>query len=100
MLVILLDRIPNWDYPYPMKDYSRPVDGNKIKLVLDEQGRRQEWLAARLGVTPTTVNRWLKGKRRIDMASANRIAQELNVPLFFLMSDIPIGISAREGAAA
>ena len=34
----------------------------KLLEVLEEQGRKQTWLAEKLGVTPGTVNNWCKGR--------------------------------------
>ena len=64
--------------------------GTKIGQVLSEQGRRQDWLAAKVGVSPATVNRWIRGSRSVDQSSAQRIAATLGVP-FFLIFEEPIG---------
>ena len=34
----------------------------KLQDWLDRDGHTQRWLAARIGVSPPTVNQWLKGK--------------------------------------
>ncbi len=64
--------------------------GSRIGGVLSEQGRRQDWLAFRVGVTPATVNRWIRGTRSMDHTSASRVADALGVP-FYLLFDVPIG---------
>jgi len=64
--------------------------GTKIRETLHAQGRRQDWLAFQLGVSPATVNRWIKGGRSIDHTNAVKVAQILGVP-FFLLFESPIG---------
>lgn len=72
--------------------------GTKIGEVLHEQGRRQDWLAAKVGVTPATVNRWIRGSRSVDQISAQRISAALGVPFFLLFKE-PIGYeSSLEGS--
>ncbi|MGB3329184.1 MAG: helix-turn-helix transcriptional regulator [Thermomicrobiales bacterium] len=74
--------------------------GTKIGDVLAEQGRRQDWLAAQVGVKPATVNRWIRGSRQLDRANAERVASALGVP-FSLLFLSPIGDTpSPEGVAA
>jgi len=80
-----------------MTKSSPRYTGTKIGDVLTEQGRRQDWLAAQVGVKPATVNRWIKGSRQIDRVNAERVAAALGVP-FFSLFEFPIGNhSFREG---
>ena len=44
-----------------------------LRIVLEEQGMSQRDLCNELGFSPTTVNRWLKGKTRIRLDSAEMI---------------------------
>ena len=37
-----------------------------LKRWLDEQGRKQKWLAAETGANLTTVSQWVRGKSRPD----------------------------------
>lgn len=64
--------------------------GTKIGEVLAEQGRRQDWLAAQIGVTPATVNRWIKGTRLMNHASAVLVSSTLGVD-FSLLFSVPLG---------
>jgi transcriptional regulator with XRE-family HTH domain len=73
-----------------MKDTTSRYTGTKIREVLRQQGRRQDWLAEQLGVTPATVNRWIHGSRSVDPASARRVSEILDVP-FYLLFDVPTG---------
>ena len=51
-----------------------------LKNILDEQGRRNGWVAARLGVSPATVTLWCQGKREIPDHRVRQLAQLLGVP--------------------
>src|SRR5690606_30731627 len=89
--VIMLDRYSNRHYNSAMRNSTERYTGTKIGMVLREQGRRQDWLATRIGVTPATVNRWIHGTRSIDRKDAVKVAAVLDVP-FSLLFDMPIGI--------
>jgi len=71
-----------------MKNFSDRLDGTRIGQVLDMQGRRQDWLAAKIGVSPAAVNRWIRGQRKIDVETARKVASALDTP-FFMLFDIP-----------
>lgn len=51
----------------------------KFSTVMDEQGRRLVWLAGELGVTVSTVSRWMSGDRRIPPSRRAQIASLLGV---------------------
>lgn len=59
--------------------------GTKIKDVLAAQGRRQDWLAGQVGVSGSTVTRWLKGDLSISHEHAEKVARALGVPLFLVV---------------
>lgn len=90
MLVIIIDMCSNRRYHCSMGNTTDRYPGMKIRDVLDAQGRRQDWLAREVGVSPATVNRWLKGYRSVSPVHAGRVAAALGVPFFFLF-DVPIG---------
>ena len=52
---------------------------NRIKAVLEDQGRSQTWLAKRLGCTKTTVNFWCNNRNQPYLADIVRIAELLEV---------------------
>ncbi len=81
-----------------MKHNSDRLSGITIKTVLDQQGRRQDWLANQVGVSPATVNRWMKGTRTVDIERARRIAVILGVP-FYLLWNIPEGTNSAPNRA-
>jgi transcriptional regulator with XRE-family HTH domain len=70
--------------------YTDRFTATKIGTVLAEQGRRQDWLAEQVGVSGAALNRWIKGRRTIDRATAERIAAVLDVDLLLLI-DVPKG---------
>lgn len=51
----------------------------KLASVLNEQGRRQDWVATELGVSQALVTRWLNGERRISYERLSKLAKLLNV---------------------
>jgi transcriptional regulator with XRE-family HTH domain len=90
MSAILLDRIPERVYDVPMKQQISRYSGDRIKPILAAQGRRQDWLAAQVGVSQTLISRLLSGKRTVDVDTAKRIANVLQVP-FFVAFEFPNG---------
>lgn len=64
----------------------------KVRILLEAQGRRQDWLAEKVGISPSLLNRAMSGTRTIDRDTAERIADALEVP-FFVLFDFPKGES-------
>lgn len=52
---------------------------NRLKEVLDEQGRRQMWLCQQIGRTMTSVNAWCQNKAQPSVAILFKIAEVLGV---------------------
>lgn len=48
------------------------------------QGRRQTWLAEKLGVHRSLITHIVVGRRTVDRPTAERIAELLDVPFFVL----------------
>lgn len=48
-----------------------------LKRILEEQGRRQDWLAREVGVNITTVWHWVHGINRPSPANQAKIAKAL-----------------------
>ena len=53
----------------------------KIKEILKEQGRSQKWLAQQLAMSRQNLDLKLKGKVRISLNEAKKIADLLNVKI-------------------
>ena len=70
--------------------YTHRLSGTKIGDVLATQGRRQDWLAEQIGVSPAALNRWIRGTRTVDLETARSIARVLDTD-FFLLFDVPTG---------
>ena len=56
-------------------------DINRIKLVLVEKKRTNKWLAAQLGVNPSTVSKWCTNSSQPDLSSLLKIADLLEVDI-------------------
>ena len=59
---------------------------NSLERTLHEQGRKKSWLARQLGVSNSTVTKWLKGEARPTDDKKVKISTLLGVPveeLFF-----------------
>lgn len=54
-------------------------DLNRLKVVLAEKKRTNKWLAAELGVNPTTVSKWCTNTTQPDLKTLDAIAKILNV---------------------
>ena len=52
---------------------------NRIKIVLEEKGIRQTWLADRLGKSFNTVNGYVQNRQQPRLEVLNEIAKILNV---------------------
>ena len=53
----------------------------KLKLLLDEKGIKQKWLATKLGVSNATICNFVTGRRDLPKSKAIAIASILNVEL-------------------
>lgn len=77
-----------------MTSYS----GTKIKQVLTDQGRRQDWLAAQVGVATSTVSRWVNGELPIRFDHAQQVAALLGVSFFDVAESRKGEMESREAA--
>ena len=66
------------------------IDGAKIKLLREQQGLTQLYLATAVEVTTDTISRW-ENRRYPSIKRENglKLAEALNVPLEELLEDIP-----------
>ena len=62
-----------------------PKKLNRIKDVLQEQGRSNKWLAAQLGKNEVTVSRWCRNVQQPDLETLFRIAGLLGVRVCLLL---------------
>ena len=56
-------------------------DINRLKVVLAEKKKTNEWLAEQLGCAPTTVSRWVTNACQPPMETYLKIADLLDVEL-------------------
>lgn len=76
-------------------------DGQRLKAIMDAQGRRQTWLAEQVGVSVGMINHILHGRKPLTATMATKIAKALGVPPLFLNGDIHDGTkSLTDGEAA
>lgn len=54
---------------------------NKIKEVLNEQGRSQAWLSEKLGKSYNMVNSYVQNRRQPSLEVLNKIASILEVDI-------------------
>ena len=74
-----------------------------IVRVLEDQGRRQTWLARRIGVNAEHLNRVIRGNRPASAHFRQACALALGVPQDLLFHAIPPGdasVDAPEGTRA
>ncbi|NET34619.1 MAG: helix-turn-helix transcriptional regulator [Cyanothece sp. SIO1E1] len=58
---------------------KKPAKINRIKAVLEEQGRSQTWLTKKLGLTFPTVNGWCNNRNQPYLTDLVRTAELLEV---------------------
>lgn len=71
-----------------MIDFKKNV-GNRIKEIRLAKNISQEMLAEKVGVEPTTVSYWERGKNALTFGKIPLIAKALGVPVYklFVFSD-------------
>lgn len=81
-----------------MREFTTP-----LARVLDIQGRRQDWLAARVGVSRPYINKLARGRKKLSPSMARRISLELGVPPDSLLPstgrDVTLEVSEATPAA-
>ena len=57
------------------------MNGSRTALaaILEETGQKQAWLAKKLNLDPSSISRWVLGKRRIPQRYVPDIARALGV---------------------
>lgn len=74
----------------PMSTIASRYTSRTLAEVIAHQGRRQDWIAKRTGLSESMLSMVISGQRTINEESAQRIAAALQVPLFLLF-DMSIG---------
>lgn len=52
---------------------------NRIKIVLEEKGIKQTWLAEKLGKSYNMINSYVQNRRQPSLLDLNKIAEILDV---------------------
>lgn len=63
------------------------MDAQRLKTLVAKAGLKNAQLARRLGVTPKTVGRWMKGHANPPEPTINKIANELGIPVQVLTGE-------------
>ena len=58
---------------------EKRIELNRIRAVLEEQGRTQTWLAKKLGLTFATVNGWCNNRKQPYLPDLVKTAELLEV---------------------
>jgi transcriptional regulator with XRE-family HTH domain len=59
--------------------------GQKLRQVIDERGIKQTWVAGRAGISPTTLNSILEGRRNPRAENVAKIALALGISTDWLL---------------
>ena len=62
-------------------------EGTRLADILAQTGHKQAWLAKKLSIHPSSVSRWVLGKRPIPRPYVQAIAEALDVDPSRLASD-------------
>lgn len=60
---------------------------NRIKVVLEEKGIKQTWLASKLGKSFNVVNEYCNNKRQPSLETLYKIAELLNIDVRELLNE-------------
>mgnify|MGYP000595586225 CR=1 FL=1 len=61
----------------------------RIKDILKEQGKNQNWLVAEIGVSASNLSKMLSGNRGLQTTTLMKMSKALNVPYKELFKDEP-----------
>jgi len=69
----------------PKRKITREL--NRIKIVLEEQGKTQAWLAERLKINYVSINRWANNAAQPRLEILFEIARHLRISTRELIND-------------
>lgn len=69
----------------PQYDWIWLIIGSRIQLLRKEQGLTQEFLAAQVGLTRTSITNLESGKQRVNLETLYDIAEWLDVEIYDLL---------------
>ncbi len=58
-----------------------PTMESTLRTLVDASGRRQDWIAGRLGVSEAAVSKWISGALRLPVLQVRPLAEALDVPI-------------------
>lgn len=71
------------------KNYQNPEIFSQLVRLAKKSGLTQREIAARAGINPVYLNRWLKGKRGLPADSIGKVAEILGVDITALTAGLP-----------
>lgn len=71
------------------KNYQNPEIFSQLVRLAKKSGLTQREIAARAGINPVYLNRWLKGKRGLPADSIGKVAEILGVDITALAAGLP-----------
>lgn len=74
-------------------------DRARLVALLDEQGRKRTWLAARMGTSPQFVTNVLNGHQPMTASFLERACAALGITVADLMASAAPQAGSEEGAA-
>lgn len=69
---------------------STRYQATHLKTILSDQGRKQAWLATKVGISPRLLAYIVSNERTASESVAERIALALGVPLFLVFDTTEI----------
>ncbi len=71
----------------------------RLAEVLEDQGRKQRWLASQIGIHESIVSDWINGRRTLSEDRAKQVAEALAID-FYLLFPVPNGTDSVSSEAA
>lgn len=57
---------------------KREVGMNNLKIIIENRGLRQEWIAKKVGVAPSVMSLWVNNKRQPNGLHLIKLAKAIN----------------------
>lgn len=86
---VISDHLTKCDTRIMPSSRKHPVEPTRLKTVLEECDRTQDWLADEMGVAFQTVSRWANAHSDITWSQAHRIAQVLGIDPLRIFAAVP-----------
>ena len=78
------------------KDEINIIIGQNIQRIRKAKGLNQKELSEKIGTGISTLSNYETGTRSFPISLLSKLAQELDVPLNFIINGIPVGVSDKD----